>query len=220
MTCQQGTLTLPDTLFRPPFWDFLVLELLRPDSSNLQCLYSTFHLEYHLVLSRFWLLTSRNIFYTRHVKFFIGCGHIQKDVSYFHMTEQFIIRLFAKYNRILIKVCLHCWIYQDVYKPLALRNQWHTQIVLITTGFSENHLFFISVKAVYVILMLLSVRDTIPIKAFKDSTDTKNILKTQPLHVLDNIAAVVNAEWRVKIFHCLNAVRNNDIYYVLRNYVN
>ena len=30
-----------------------MLHLLRPDSSNLLCLYSTFHLEYPLVLSRF-----------------------------------------------------------------------------------------------------------------------------------------------------------------------
>ena len=37
----------------PPFWDLLVLQLLKPDSSNLPCLYSTFHLEYPLVLSRF-----------------------------------------------------------------------------------------------------------------------------------------------------------------------
>ena len=50
---QQGTLTLPDTWFRPPFWDLLMLQLLRPNSSNLPCLYSTFHLEYPLVLSRF-----------------------------------------------------------------------------------------------------------------------------------------------------------------------
>ena len=51
---QQGTLTLPDTWFRPPFWDLLMLQLLRPNSSNLPCLYSTFHLEYPLVLSRFY----------------------------------------------------------------------------------------------------------------------------------------------------------------------
>ena len=50
---QQGTLTLPDTWFRSPFWDLLMLQLLRPNSSNLPCLYSTFHLEYPLVLSRF-----------------------------------------------------------------------------------------------------------------------------------------------------------------------
>ena len=50
---QQGTLTLRDTWFRPPFWDLLMLQLLRPNSSNLPCLYSTFHLEYPLVLSRF-----------------------------------------------------------------------------------------------------------------------------------------------------------------------
>ena len=54
---QQGTLTLPDTWFRPPFWDLLMLQLLRPNSSNLPCLYSTFHLEYPLVLSRFYLLS-------------------------------------------------------------------------------------------------------------------------------------------------------------------
>ena len=52
---QQETLTLPDTWFRPPFWDLLMLQLLRPNSSNLPCLYSTFHLEYPLVLSRFCL---------------------------------------------------------------------------------------------------------------------------------------------------------------------
>ena len=51
VACQQGTLT--DTWFRPPFWDLLMLQLLRPNSSNLPCLYSTFHLEYPLVLSRF-----------------------------------------------------------------------------------------------------------------------------------------------------------------------
>ena len=55
VACQQGTLTLPDTWFRPPFWDLLVLQLLRPNSSNLPCLYSTFHIEYPLVLSRFCL---------------------------------------------------------------------------------------------------------------------------------------------------------------------
>ena len=53
VACQQGTLTLPDTWFRLPLWDLLVLQLLRPDSSNLPCLYSTFHLEYPLVLSWF-----------------------------------------------------------------------------------------------------------------------------------------------------------------------
>ena len=59
---QQGTLTLPDTWFRPPFWDLLMLQLLRPNSSNLPCLYSTFHLEYPLVLSGFCLYIERKIF--------------------------------------------------------------------------------------------------------------------------------------------------------------
>ena len=53
VACHQGTLTLPDSWFLPPLWDLLVLQLLRPHSSNLPCLYSTSHLEYPLVLSRF-----------------------------------------------------------------------------------------------------------------------------------------------------------------------
>ena len=65
---QQGTLTIPDTWFRPPFWDLLMFQLLTPNSSNLPCLYSTFHLEYPLVLSRFcslysiFLQTKNNLF--------------------------------------------------------------------------------------------------------------------------------------------------------------
>ena len=49
--CREGLpFRTPGTV--PPFWDLLVLQLLRPDSSNLPCLYSTFHLEYPLVLFR------------------------------------------------------------------------------------------------------------------------------------------------------------------------
>ena len=40
----------------PPSWGLLVLLLLNPDKSNLSCLYSTFHLQYPLVLSRSCLL--------------------------------------------------------------------------------------------------------------------------------------------------------------------
>ena len=39
----------------PHFGTCLMLQLLRPNSSNWPCLYSTFHLEYPLVLSRFCL---------------------------------------------------------------------------------------------------------------------------------------------------------------------
>ena len=56
VACQQGTHTIPDTWFGPRLWNLLVLQLLKPDSSNLPCLYATFHLEYPLVLSRFCLL--------------------------------------------------------------------------------------------------------------------------------------------------------------------
>ena len=38
-----------------PFWDMLVLQLFRPDFSNLQCLYSIFHPKYPFVRSRFCL---------------------------------------------------------------------------------------------------------------------------------------------------------------------
>ena len=39
----------------PPLWDLPVLQLMRPDSSNVSCLYSTFHLQHPLVLSPFCL---------------------------------------------------------------------------------------------------------------------------------------------------------------------
>ena len=53
VACMLGTLTLPDTWFRHPFRDLLVLQLLRPDFSNLPGIYSTFHLEYPSVLFQF-----------------------------------------------------------------------------------------------------------------------------------------------------------------------
>ena len=53
--CQQGEVILLDCRFHPPFWDLLVLQLLRPDFSNLPCIYSTFHIEYFFVPSRYWL---------------------------------------------------------------------------------------------------------------------------------------------------------------------
>ena len=56
VACQQGTLTLPDTWFRPPLWDLLVLQLLRPRTCHVFT--PTFHLEYPLVLSRFALFQS------------------------------------------------------------------------------------------------------------------------------------------------------------------
>ena len=70
VACQQGTLTLPDTWFRPPSGDLLVLQLLRPDSSNLPCLYSTFHLEYPLVLSRFCFVISLSLLLTHRLSCF------------------------------------------------------------------------------------------------------------------------------------------------------
>ena len=76
VACQQGALTLPDTWFRPPFWDLLVLQLLRPNSSNLPCLYSTFHIEYPLVLSRF----CSTIFYIS-IKIIVALSRKTKDIT-------------------------------------------------------------------------------------------------------------------------------------------
>ena len=56
VACKLGTLTLLNTWFRPPLWDLLMLQLLRPDFPNLPCLLSTYHLEYPSALSRFCLL--------------------------------------------------------------------------------------------------------------------------------------------------------------------
>ena len=69
VACQQGTLTLPNNWFRPPLWDLFVLQLLRRDSSNLPCLYSTFHLDYPLVLSWFCFTIYRANFLRKVVMF-------------------------------------------------------------------------------------------------------------------------------------------------------
>ena len=53
VVCHQGTLTLPDTWFRPTFWDFFMLQLLRPVFPNLPCHFPTFHRRYPSALPRF-----------------------------------------------------------------------------------------------------------------------------------------------------------------------
>ena len=67
-----------------PFWDLLMLQLLRPNSSNLPCLYSTFHLEYPLVLSRFCL--------GEHCGIQIAIDYEMKFKNYF--TSSFWLNLF------------------------------------------------------------------------------------------------------------------------------
>ena len=79
---QQGTLTLPDTWFRPPFWDLLMLQLLRPGSSSLPCLYSTFHLEYPLVLSRFCYLEHVSSFIFNSLNWFCNLANIRYFCEY------------------------------------------------------------------------------------------------------------------------------------------
>ena len=53
VACHQGTLTLPETWFRPTFWDLLMLQMLRQVFPNLSCLFSTFHLQYPSARPRF-----------------------------------------------------------------------------------------------------------------------------------------------------------------------
>ena len=97
VTCQQGALTLPDTWSRSPFWDLLVFQLLWLDFSNLPCLYSTFHLEYPLLLSRFrfqiyiwtrrWLAQAWETFWSNMVPItIILCSNSIVAVYNFRMT--------------------------------------------------------------------------------------------------------------------------------------
>ena len=99
VACQQGTLTLPDTWFRPPFWDLLMLQLLRPNSSNSPCLYSTFHLEYPLVLSRFCLVRSYVIIHEHYRYIHVHCIYVSCTVAKkgaFHMCH--LIQFQIKYR--------------------------------------------------------------------------------------------------------------------------
>ena len=103
VACQQGTLTLLDTWFRPPLWDLLVLQLLRPDSSNLPCLYATFHLgipfgTFSILLTRF--IFSLNMYmqavltyYFENTKnvYFLQCDYI---LFLSHPTLQLTLRDF------------------------------------------------------------------------------------------------------------------------------
>ena len=96
---QQGTLTLPDTWFRPPFWDLLVLQLLRPDSSNLPCLYSTFHLEYPWILSRFCFQKDRiSIFWTFSTCIGDGSGQFRWILTYQRQFLDVIQSVLAVWN--------------------------------------------------------------------------------------------------------------------------
>ena len=105
----------------PPFWDLLMLQLLRPNSSNLPCLYSTFHLEYPLVLSRFYLIiysfmcdkiencignmsSFLNIYYYKVSTILISLYHTNENVLVYFDSDLKIIRkgifflIFEKFN--------------------------------------------------------------------------------------------------------------------------
>ena len=64
VACQQGTLTLPDTWFRPQFWDLLMLQLLRP--IFLELAMSLLDFSPRIPLGTFSiLLTTRKVFFDK-----------------------------------------------------------------------------------------------------------------------------------------------------------
>ena len=63
VTCRQGTLTLPNTWFRPHILGLALLQLLRPDFPNLSCLYSTFTLNTPRYFLNFAFAIKVNMFY-------------------------------------------------------------------------------------------------------------------------------------------------------------
>ena len=76
--------------------DLLMLQLLRPNSSNLPCLYSTFHLEYPLVLSRICLVTFIVIYVHEPIKhkqsaqICLEVQQVNKNCHYSSMTIYFL----------------------------------------------------------------------------------------------------------------------------------
>ena len=106
---QQGTLTLPDTWFRPPFWNLLMLQLLRPNSSNLPCLYSTFHLEYPLVLFSI-LLCSVLIFEEVPIRYWVSTSKSarQNHDNSHQKCYELLIQIFRSETWCLGKVTISC----------------------------------------------------------------------------------------------------------------
>ena len=108
VACQQGALTLPDTWFRPPLWDLLVLQWLRPDSSNLPCLYSTFRLECPLVLSRFcsyyYILLCTTFLWPLHLGCLLALSLYREDyLKNFWMCIILITRLLLVVGRLIAR---------------------------------------------------------------------------------------------------------------------
>ena len=132
---QQGTLTLPDTWFRPPIWDLLMLQLLRPNSSNLPCLYSTFHLEYPLVLSRFCL---SNVVFTsaenngnrRRPRF---CPHLSPAM---------------RLNELHINSDIHK---ETIHSLRTVSYELHMSSCAVYDSFNRSHIYLMSMKPSYVV---------------------------------------------------------------------
>ena len=86
---RQGTFTLPYIWFRPPMGDLLMLQLLRLVLPNLPYLFSTFHLEYPSVLTRF-ALQYRYIWSTSSQLFPVQWGCLNSCVVWRRLYQVFI----------------------------------------------------------------------------------------------------------------------------------
>ena len=101
MACRTGNAYPSGHLVPSPisFWDLLMLQLLRQNSSNLPCLYSTFHLEYPLVLSRFCFGT---LFHSKNLQI------ISKLLTHgyrYHKPRKTFGRFFRSYSELLSTFC-------------------------------------------------------------------------------------------------------------------
>ena len=124
-----------DTWFRPPFWDLLMLQLLRPNSSNLPCLYSTYHLEYPLVLSRFYFVCLSFLNYILHYTF----KSLEIETSYWacilHLCMH--IPIMMPYQMTPRPMTLWLWLW-----PVCLNNFFNF-LLLMGHNISQTHLVYV-----------------------------------------------------------------------------
>ena len=122
---QQGTLTLPDTWFRPPIWDLLMLQLLRPEFTNLSCLYSTFHFEYPSVLSHFGLIRM-----SWDCRLFIWLIFPKYLVIISYKTGGKVAITSICYYRHLTRMCLAYFSNRKLYPNIRCRCRFDTMITI------------------------------------------------------------------------------------------
>ena len=141
-----------------------MLQLLRPNSSNLPCLYSTFHLEYPLVLSRFCLTITAG-----KVLNFCIFGHLHSDSTVSIDREIFVFVLsvvnfsFARFlnrKRRGLYICRAYSTYETLSNDTNINDlmTWTVTFVLIIafSDFLVFHKHILFVKCSIVITCCLS----------------------------------------------------------------